>query len=74
MKGRSERERRDAATLIIQTLISLFSRFSLTEVQQNGCRGMQYCLVHRDLLKESHRHYCVVVGPEIGSPHEGSVP
>lgn len=37
---------------------------------------MQNCLVHRHCWRSlvSHRHYCAVVGPEIGSPHEGSVP
>lgn len=69
-------ERRNSATLIIQSLISLFVKVSLTENLPNGCRGMQHCLVHRDCWRSlvSHRHCCAVVGPEIGSPHEGSVP
>lgn len=41
------------------------------------CWGMHNCGKYKQIAwvsPETHRHCCVVVGPELGSQHEGSVP
>lgn len=70
------RERKNSAMLIIQLLISLFLKFFINCEHSKWLQRYAKLFSTQRLLKEScaHRHYCAVVGPEIGSPHEGSVP